>query len=341
MTTLAAEPSITAVGTSVMTRFVDGQGIASETLFRSVGIDPQTLSASKVDDYVPLTRAADAFRLAADAVDDPFVGLHAAEKVMPPIRHAHIFATVAAPDLRTALEKVAQHFSRVVKIPTSFSERNNIGVFEYRLNGTGQDNPELVDFVAVRVLRIVERALGMKWRPAGVQISRTAPRYADEHNRVFGTNVEFGHKINRIFIDRNLLSAPLPGADETLFNILDACCERLLMASTNDRDSLDRIRQYIVESIDNDAATAATAAAYLGVTRGKMQRTLKRQGTSFQCLLDTTRMEMAHHYLTETSFELSEIALLLGFSEQSAFTRAARRWFGIPPKRYRRLQSAD
>ncbi|MGI9387486.1 MAG: AraC family transcriptional regulator ligand-binding domain-containing protein, partial [Methyloligellaceae bacterium] len=153
MTALASEPSITAVGTSVMARFVDGQGVISDALLSSAGIDPQTLVASKIDDYVPLARAAEAFRLAANATNNPFVGLHAAENITPPVRHAHIFATLAAPDLRTALQKLAEHFSRVVKIPASFTEQNNYGIFEYRLNGAGQDSPELVDFVAARFLR--------------------------------------------------------------------------------------------------------------------------------------------------------------------------------------------
>lgn len=335
MTVLASEPSITAVGTSVMTRFVDGQGVTSNALFSSAGINPQTLVASKVDDYVPLARAADAFRLAASAIDNPFVGLHAAEKILPPIRHAHIFATLAAPDLRTALKTLSEHYTNVVKIPASFTEQNNFGIFEYRLNIVGQDSPELVDFVAARFLRIVEQALGREWRPTAVQLSRTAPSYVEEHVRMFGSNIEFGHNINRIHIDSTLLSTPLPGADETLFNILDACCDRLIASSIDDRDSLDRLRQYIVESLDNESATANAAADYLGMSRGKMQRILKRQGTCFQCFLDATRMEMARHYLTETDFPLSEMALLLGFSEQSALTRAAKRWFGVSPKQYR------
>ncbi|MDH3579468.1 MAG: AraC family transcriptional regulator [Hyphomicrobiales bacterium] len=322
-----------------MTRFVDGQGVTSDALFSSAGIDPQTLVTSKVDDYVPLTRAAEAFRLAASAIDNPFVGLHAAEKILPPIRHAHIFATLAAPDLRTALHKLSQHFSRVVKIPASFTEQNNFGIFEYRLNGVGHDSPELVDFVAARFLRIVEQALGRQWRPTAVQLSRTAPGYVEEHMRVFGGNIEFGNCINRIHIDGTLLSTPLPGADQTLFNILDACCERLITSSANDKGSLDRLRQYIIESLDNEGATANAAADYLGMSRGKMQRILKRQGTCFQCFLDATRKEVARHYLTETDFPLSEVALLLGFSEQSAFTRAAKRWFDVSPRQYRHQKS--
>lgn len=335
MTALATEPSITAVATSVMTKFADRQGVTSDALLSGTGIDPRTLVASKVDDYVPLPQAANAFRLAADATNNPFVGLHAAETIMPPVRHAHMFASLAAPDLRTALHKLAEHYSRVVKIPASFTEQGNFGTFEYRLSGVGQDSPELVDFVAARFLRIVERALGRKWHPAATQLSRTTPRYTFEHRCVFGGAIEFAQSINRFHIDRKLLSTPLPGADETLFAILDACCDRLIAASKDDQDSLDQLRTYIVESLDNESAAADAAASYLGMSRSRMQRILKRQGTCFQCFLDTTRKEMAHHYLTETDFPLSEVALLLGFSEQSALTRAVKRWFGVSPKLYR------
>ena len=57
---------------------------------------------------------------------------------------------------------------------------------------------------------------------------------------------------------------------------------------------------------------------------------------TFADLLDSTRRQVADQYLRETTFALTEVAHLLGFSEQSAFTRAFQRWHGVPPGRYRR-----
>jgi AraC-like DNA-binding protein len=53
-------------------------------------------------------------------------------------------------------------------------------------------------------------------------------------------------------------------------------------------------------------------------------------------LLDDTRRSLTRRYLMETSLKLTEIAGLVGYSELSAFSRAARRWFGTSPRNFRR-----
>ena len=66
-----------------------------------------------------------------------------------------------------------------------------------------------------------------------------------------------------------------------------------------------------------------------------LHRRLAAEGTSFQRLLDDTRRELAQHYLGQRNLSLADIAYLLGFSDQSSFFRAARRWFGSSPRDYR------
>ena len=48
-----------------------------------------------------------------------------------------------------------------------------------------------------------------------------------------------------------------------------------------------------------------------------------------------TREQLARQYLGDPGLALAEIGLLLGYSEQSAFTRAFRRWTGQTPQAFR------
>jgi AraC-like DNA-binding protein len=47
------------------------------------------------------------------------------------------------------------------------------------------------------------------------------------------------------------------------------------------------------------------------------------------------RFDKARQLLTQSALSTSDIALLLGFSELSAFSRAFKRWSGMSPKHYR------
>jgi AraC-like DNA-binding protein len=51
--------------------------------------------------------------------------------------------------------------------------------------------------------------------------------------------------------------------------------------------------------------------------------------------LQEIRKSLAVRYLNDARLSLVEIALLLGYADQSAFSRAFRHWFGQSPLRYR------
>ena len=51
--------------------------------------------------------------------------------------------------------------------------------------------------------------------------------------------------------------------------------------------------------------------------------------------MDDTRKDLALRYIEEPGKSITEITFLLGFSGQSAFTRAFRRWTGKSPSDYR------
>ncbi len=67
-----------------------------------------------------------------------------------------------------------------------------------------------------------------------------------------------------------------------------------------------------------------------------LQRLLREKGLSFGDVLRAARQELALHYLNESDLSLTEIALCLGYSELSAFSRAFRSWTGMNPQRFRR-----
>jgi AraC-like DNA-binding protein len=77
-------------------------------------------------------------------------------------------------------------------------------------------------------------------------------------------------------------------------------------------------------------------AGLLAMHPRTLQRHLAAENTTFESIREEARKEAALHYLRETRIPLSQLAGLLGFSEQSVMTRSCRRWFGAPPSALRR-----
>lgn len=75
-------------------------------------------------------------------------------------------------------------------------------------------------------------------------------------------------------------------------------------------------------------------AEQLSISGRHLTRLLAEEGTSFRLLRDATLHRMATERLRRNG-RLHDIALDLGFSDESAFAKAFRRWAGITPTQFR------
>lgn len=83
-------------------------------------------------------------------------------------------------------------------------------------------------------------------------------------------------------------------------------------------------------------ASLSSIAACLDTSPRTLQKRLREQGTTFKELTDEVRLELAQQYLAREEGTLIGVALLLGYSDLSAFVRAYARWTGETPGEYRR-----
>ena len=66
-----------------------------------------------------------------------------------------------------------------------------------------------------------------------------------------------------------------------------------------------------------------------------IQRSLREEATSYRQLVDEVRKDLALMHLGRPGIAAADVALLLGFSEPSAFNRAFRRWTNTSPTQFR------
>ncbi len=91
----------------------------------------------------------------------------------------------------------------------------------------------------------------------------------------------------------------------------------------------------MIELIPTGEARAKIVAAELGMSERTLVRRLGELGTSFADIVDRLRHDLARKYLNQQDLSLTHIAFLLGYSNQSAFSSACRRWTGKAPRELR------
>ncbi|MEL0028543.1 MAG: AraC family transcriptional regulator ligand-binding domain-containing protein, partial [Perlucidibaca sp.] len=82
-------------------------------------------------------------------------------------------------------------------------------------------------------------------------------------------------------------------------------------------------------------------AATLGLAPRQLRQHMGERDIRLRDLQDDVRREAALHWLRHGDPDLCELAQACGFSEQSAFQRAFRRWTGMTPGQWRQVRSED
>jgi AraC-like DNA-binding protein len=96
-----------------------------------------------------------------------------------------------------------------------------------------------------------------------------------------------------------------------------------------------RVRELIEHLLPTGRCSIAQVARSLGVDRRTVHRRLAESGETFSSLVTVVRVELAERLVPNSRRSLTEIAVQLGFSEPSAFSRWFRGQFGCSPKEWR------
>jgi len=128
----------------------------------------------------------------------------------------------------------------------------------------------------------------------------------------------------------------LPSGNKDLAEFSDQAMTQYLSGKGSD-SLVSKVVKIIVEHLPSGNATIDNVASELFFSTRKLQRLLQEEGTSFITLLNETRKDIAQQYVRDKTMDLTEISFLLGFSEQSTFSRSFKRWTGKSPSSYRKV----
>lgn len=153
------------------------------------------------------------------------------------------------------------------------------------------------------------------------------------YEAVFRCPVAFGMPQTRMEIAGRQVFRPSPFANQALFNASSERFEQPAKWMLSGKTRLAFSYFYLASELDKSPPTLDRMAASFGISERTLRRKLVDEGMSFRNLLDLVRKDLCNLYFMEDTRSLSEIALLLGYSDLSAFTRAYKNWTGTSPSR--------
>lgn len=317
---------------------------------RRLGVDPSALleragvSAAALDDpdgRISASASDALWEAAYAAAGDPALALHAAEQTPYGAFRVLDYLAASGSTLGEGLARVAAYFPLVDPRGSLAVEEwgsDRVAVRFASAEGAPLPPPAQEYTLAILVTRI-RQLLAPGWRPAEVRLAFPRPGDFGEHVRIFGVEPRFGAESATLALHRADWVRPTSSSDPALFAALDDHARRLLERAEA-APLADRVRAAIAADLPGHEPSLSAAARRVALSPRSLQRRLAEAGTSFARAVDAVREERAKGFLRSGDVALAEVSWLLGFSEQSAFTRAFRRWTGLSPTEWRRKDTS-
>lgn len=329
-------PTISADMIRLLLKYASGSGMDDREILSSAGLDPHVLDNARA--RIP----AQVFDRLWDEVsirsgDDNF-GLHFAQAYHP-ISSGHILFAVMlnCGTVRSAIEKFCKYHNLMNDaVRPRLEIKEDAAMF-----GLDVSNPSarLQRHAAEALLGILNSIFVHLTEgactPLEVRFQHKRPDDITEHKKVFGAPLLFLQEKNSLILERRHLDRKVFLADRQLLETLEHYALNLLHRIYLPDTFSDRVVKVLVKDLHETGPSLESVAKKMALSVRTLQVRLTEEGTTFTKLLDHVRHELALRYLKDPGISICDVAFLLGFSEQSAFNHAFRRWRGTTPGKYR------
>ncbi|NIB43848.1 AraC family transcriptional regulator [Pseudomaricurvus alkylphenolicus] len=310
---------------------LEAMGLDARQVFKDVGLDPKLVKDANARFAVPAM--SDLWHRCVEVSGDEAFGLRVPGYCSALTFHGLGVALEASGNMREALDrlvKLSHLISDIADLDYECDERGNC---KFSIQLTPADRlqvaHEAIDaFMYSYCQHIPEGGLFR------VELVRPTPKTPEIWRETFSAEVHFGCSRDRAIFDEQLLDIPLSASNPAL-------------ALASEQVALDSLRQLhkshiavrveaeIRRLLDQGEPKQKQIAESLCMSSRQLQRRLAEEGVSFVDILRQVRHQLAKELLAGSNRSVTDISLTLGFSDQSNFASAFKRWQGCSPSEYR------
>ena len=314
-------------------------GVDRQMLIDGVGLDVASLAIP--DERLPAPQFIELYQLADKAAENADLGLYVGRLIYFLGLNLQLYMTTICRNLKEYLNV----------IPSTISFRGDLGRViicpdgEYiRLEWHPLDDYTaklryLSDEMLSSSKLIVDSICALPVPVLRAELSYARPANTDVLENMFCSELSFDASVSCLYYSRKCLRYPLISLDYDLGVEFMATPRSLVDSDGEDSSFLREVKVAITRSLPSGQLTIDSLSSDLGISRRTLQRRLTSRDSSFKLLLQALREELSLRYLLDSGLGITEIAFLLGYSDQASFSNAFRSWRGCSPSDHRNQQS--
>lgn len=175
--------------------------------------------------------------------------------------------------------------------------------------------------------------------PVRVDFEHAPPKDLRLLRETFHAPLHFNQDCNRLHFDKSLLDLPVCTANRRLLQALQPFLEEQRKLRSQPVGLLSEVSQAIAGELRLGRVGVVQVAESLHMSVRTLQRRLGELDLEFGELVEDVRRALALEYVGNGDYRLTDVALMLGYTEASSFSRAFRRWTDLTPREYRKKAS--
>lgn len=333
-----APPSIAVTSTLAMVRAAAARGCDTRAVLAAARVDPALLEDP--DARLPGPTVLAIWNALRAETGDPTLQLVAPAALPFGAYRLIDYLVAASATVGEGIQRFARYFGLIAEqVALRVEAVAGDWCLSVATANGGPVPPLYVDYIFAALVVRIRMSIRPDLAVAGVELRMPAPAAASRYREVFQAPVRFGAAADRIRFSGTEWQRPTVDGDAALVAVLEEHARILGSQAPQPSGGFLGAVEGALASHLSDGASADTVARALNVSVRTLQRRLVEHGTTYRKVSDAVQARLAEGYLADPTVSISEVAFLLGFSEQSAFNRAFHRWTGESPGRWRRQAS--
>ncbi len=284
----------------------------------------------------PLVKMRKLWELGREASGDAAIGLKTGRYAKPPQFYAFGYSWLASSTLLGAMQRLAryQQLMSTASVEVSVTETADSYALSAIFPDESKSPPkEGIDCGMTALLTLCDIVAEKEIRPLRVELTCPASVHPDAYRDALRAPIQFNAEVGAFHFDKDSLRAPLPHGTPDVAKATDRIAEQYI-ETLDPHKVASQVKRLLIDLLPSGKADQDLVSSRLNRSASTLHRQLQAEGMSYRDVLESTRRSLAENYLRDQKHSHAQIAYLLGFSDQSNFSRAFKRWTLLTPRQF-------
>lgn len=316
--------------TEAIARTMEGYQVDSGDVFERLGLQREPYRDP--DARLPNDIMKQVWDEAERLTGDPCFGFRVGMSFHVTNYHAVGYAWLSSASLRDALERLVR-YQKLISTAVDLALESHDSELHYVIRGPDMP-PQAADAACCAAVQVCRDVASREFAPIRVEMARRCPPCSLELQQFFGCEVTYDAPDTRLHLSATSVNEPLPRNNPALAQASEEIARDYIMRMDHN-DVVTKARVLLIGQLPDGEPARSRLAQSLNMSERTLARRLADHDYTFTSLVDEIRHELAGEYLRQTRFSVTDVAFLLGFSDQSNFARAFKRWTDQTPSEFR------